>query len=593
MFLHTQIGKVKSLFSAYCVRQSPSTIAALTLLGMGLSSLIYGQSPPQKSPSAKQDVIQLDTQEIRNAGPVRFQNYSNTPAFSSMKKRDTQLGAKLGQAVFDDLQNSDTSLSKSKIAFFGSIRAQRIFNKQKPGLGADILSIGKDAKFGHINRIQRLIVGYLRTQFDFSAKDAQVISRFILYYNAEKHDKLESLKDKYSPSVIAALDPKKVGIALSYKDWSGKTALLLPLRKNIVGPLQTDLNLKEIRETSKNRPLKQQRKLRELEQRKNTKEGQKLKKKAKQLNQKQEQAKQQAKVLKKKQADLKKKQKATKKQLKKLSQKDPNANPKSQAKAIKKVQSTQKELEKEQKKVTTQQKENQKKQKQISKQQQAVAKQAKEVKQNAKELNKPLKLAANQSKKSTDQKPKPKVSKNVVQDKILFMRVVRYSSQAHYQNELWYLDASKDDSLFRSSFTNICSRDFVVIPPAKGVLVIGYKGDFNSNTNHHLFLLDSKNLSKSKESKAHIHWRSPMILRNNHIYAFEQDKDNYYLSRFDFELSTQARSKKPVNPHSDITFYKDKVYLTGKTKQKTATSIHILKLSDLSTIKIISPDRLR
>jgi hypothetical protein len=73
------------------------------------------------------------------------------------------------------------------------------------------------------------------------------------------------------------------------------------------------------------------------------------------------------------------------------------------------------------------------------------------------------------------------------------------------------------------------------------------------------------------------------------VYAFEIHRNLYYLSRFKKDMTLDARSSIAVNPDSDITFFNEKIYVTGKKNNGEMTTIQVLSRKDLSALKTIDP----
>ena len=84
-----------------------------------------GKAPKRERP------IRLDWDEIRSP-PVGFQNYSVKPAPAFMRDLDKEQGETLAREIRNKKNSSRNGL-----------RVQRIFNPEKAGLGADIISIRK------------------------------------------------------------------------------------------------------------------------------------------------------------------------------------------------------------------------------------------------------------------------------------------------------------------------------------------------------------------------------------------------------------------------------------------------------------------
>ena len=521
------------------------------------SSLLYAQTVKKKEGNTKKEPLRLDRKEIQSA-PVRFENYSRKTASGRMKLLDKQIGKKLAAAV----KRGDKAASTN-------IEVQRVFDPDSPGLGADIIRIKKKSSIRHVNRLQRIIKSYLITSFGFKKEDARTISRFLLYYNAHNRGNTALLQKRYSSQTAAALDPKKIGIDRSYRNWNGKTEILLPLRKNVLRPQKTDFSLKEIRKGTHNVSSKEKKKILQTEKKYNQKEIKELTKSSQELEQMN--------------TNLQKQQKNLQNKTGRLGQK--------------------KTLQKQQKQIDAKQKE--------------IAKQKKEALQNAAELAGVSRVSGTSgtsgasgdsgvprdSRAPRNSRPsgvpatakEQKNSSNTATDRLLFIRVLRPNKdKGHYKNELWYVNANNGANLFRSSFTSICSRTFITIPGA-GVVVTGYKNGIDNKMEHRLVLLDADTLRKLKVSRAYVHWLSPIIHRDSKIYAFEQRENkqrgsgqkgkSWFLSRFDTDLIPEASSKKPIDPYSKVRFHNEKIYLRGKTKKTKTSPIQIFWEKNLSEVK--------
>jgi len=97
------------------------------------------------------------------------------------------------------------------------------------GLDADILIIGSGARVDHINNVRVIIAGYLRRAYGYSEKDANTIAHFVTIYNAVYRGDMDMFKSKYKAIVVNNLTADKVGLALRYDEWPGKTQVVIPL----------------------------------------------------------------------------------------------------------------------------------------------------------------------------------------------------------------------------------------------------------------------------------------------------------------------------------------------------------------------------
>ena len=166
--------------------------------------------------------------------------------------------------------------------------------------------------------------------------------------------------------------------------------------------------------------------------------------------------------------------------------------------------------------------------------------------------------------------------------------MVKYEEDGHYTNELWMVDAKNEETIYRSPYSNICGKEFHVLPNV-GVVVIGFDGNRPAERIHRLVLLDQDKLTQKSVSKNEIFYRSHLIIKEDKIYAFEKVKDQVFFTRFNSDLTQDARSSEPVNTSSEVTFFKDKIFLTGKPSEAEETVIRVIQKSDLKITKTIKP----
>ncbi|MCR5724466.1 MAG: hypothetical protein K6G80_05195, partial [Treponema sp.] len=96
-------------------------------------------------------------------------------------------------------------------------------------LDADVFIIGPGAGVDHINNVRRIIGAYLEAAYDYSREDADTIATFVTVYNAVYRGNLDAYRAKYKEAVTKNLTADKAGIALTYKEWAGKTQIVIPL----------------------------------------------------------------------------------------------------------------------------------------------------------------------------------------------------------------------------------------------------------------------------------------------------------------------------------------------------------------------------
>ena len=554
-------------------------LLAILLLSTGLSYSTR-MLQAQENPSLLEDEIRTD--------PVEFQNRSNARASVRRREMDTDLGKILAITVRE--QGTVTR---------NGFRITRVFNPEEDGYGADTVEILPDARFGHINVIQRVLSGYLAESFQYGRADSQVLAQFLLYYNAKVKSSWKDISSRYSSSATAAAG-NSPGISTRYQEWPGQTTILLPLKKSLVRPGETDLSHGEVEKETHDATTEEKKDLNEVQERRKEDDLRKLDDKKREIQQEKKELKEENTQLKKEEQQIKEEKKQNDQKLTEL-KKEPEKN----QEEIKKTEEKQQDLTRKEQENKQAQDENQQRTEEVTKEEQAVDQQVADTKsgndsgssgdasgsQSQENLSKEeVKQIVEENKTLKEEKKKEEeMSDNVVGEKILFLKIIRYIEGGHYNNELWQIDPVKDDTLKRGPFTNICGKEFVAMDGA-GVVVIGYDDGAHSNEKHHLVLLDSETLAKKAMTTEEIFWRTPLIEKDGMLYAIEVQGTNHFLVRYKPDMTLDKRSDQPVNPNSEITFFREKIYMTGQPAQNSdATAIQVFDRKELKLMKSIAP----
>lgn len=558
------------------MRISRSIIICLTFVSLSLTA-------QSKAP--------LGESEIKGSKKIEFINRSLRKASDEIIQENTEIGRKLAE-----------TLAKESTATVDGVKIQRVLPGADGKLGADILSLSESQSFDHVNSIARIIASYVEKSFQYKAGNSETLAQYILYYNATHRKDSKFFTKKYTEGVIAATSPDKLGIDTVYKNWPGKTQIIIPIEGNILkdsgkdlttDELEKDVN-KMVKDKEKDPATKQ--KMEDEAKKMDKLQTDKIKEEKKVLQDKKQEVANEQKDLQDKKDALKKKEQETVASLNEL-KKDPVKNKteiEKKTEEIKQIEQEKKDTEKKSEAVEAKKEELSKKEEQIAKKEEArtgtttgdTAKKddtVQKVEAKVEELKSELAQTKEELKKKEEQ------SDNVVNNKILFMKFIKYDTDGHYSNELWAIDPAKDDALYKSSYNNICSKEFKEIAN-QGVLVLGYDGEKVENRKHKLVLLDPDKLGVKKTSEsADIFWRTPMINREDKIYVIEKVKDKYHVSRFKSDLTFEKRTEEPVEENSELTFFGDKIYVTGKPKEGDKTTIKVFKKEDLSLLKTIAP----
>ncbi|PJE01983.1 MAG: hypothetical protein CK427_09280 [Leptospira sp.] len=552
-------------------------------------------------PLLSQSKAPLGTKEIQSSKKIQFQNKSLKKATAEIIQENTDKGKKLSEQI----TKNPTAVSE-----IDGFSITRVLPGKDNKFGADILNISEDQSFDHINSIARILASYIERSFQYSEANSETLALYVLYYNAAHRKDAGFFNKKYTSELNSKLDKNKIGIDTSYRNWPGKTQIVIPIVSNILKDSGSDVTTDELEDEVGN--LVKKEKDPETKEKMNSEKDKMDQLQKNKLTEEKKQVAVKKDELAKKEQDLKNQENANKQALSKAEadlqelKKDPIKNAakiEEKQKEVTKVQEAQKKVEEEKKKVADTKEQLDKKEESLAKKEESkssgnttssssTSSTASTEKPTSNTTAKEEVAAVKEelAKVKEELQKKEEKSENVIGDRIIFMKFIKYDADGHYSNELWAIDPVKDDALFKSPYTNVCSKEFVEVKN-QGILVLGYEGDKVDDRKHKLILLDTKTLKVIKQSDtSDVFWRTPMIYTEDKIHVIEKFEGNYHLSRFKPDLALDVRSSDPVEENSEITFFKDKIYVTGKGKGSAKTTIKVFKRADLTLIKTITPN---
>lgn len=165
--------------------------------------------------------IEVDQNELRQAQntPIEFINYTGPHTEIDSLRAIGEIGEALVGAV-----RRGRAGDVNRYAVIHAVDAS-VTN----GFDADIMIIGSGAKVDHINNLRVIIASYLRSAYGYSEKDARTIAHFVTIYNAVYRGDMNMVRNKYKPVVVRNLTADRVGLALRYDEWPGRTQIIIPL----------------------------------------------------------------------------------------------------------------------------------------------------------------------------------------------------------------------------------------------------------------------------------------------------------------------------------------------------------------------------
>lgn len=534
--------------------------------------------------------------EIKGSPTIDFLNKTIIRANDATKQNDINTGKKLAELI---------AQIPNKIHSVDKVNLQRI-SPTKDSFGGDIITIAPEKNFGHINRFHRIITGYIQSAFQYDQKDADLISRYIIYYNGLHRKHLEYFKKKYTSPLAEHLNSKYVGISTNYKEWPGKTQIIIPIE--IGATNKKDIQLEELKdEVTKiieNKPdgAEIKKKFDDIIETKIKKDKEVIKEEKEEIAKAEDEVTKKAEKIEEKLDELKKNPEENKEEIAKVEKEKQDIEKEKEDIEAKKDEIQEKEEILTQKEKSNQETETKKEDSPKDETTDAVAKLEPEKEdvppkpetpeEKLDKVEKELEATKQElEEKKEEEKKKSEYSPNVLDNKIVFLKTTKYLDKGHYNNEIHLIDPENDDSILKSEYTNICGKSFQIFN--EQVLVLGYN-DTHENS-HKLALLNKKDLKFQAMSKAFVFWRTPMIIMKSpnsgeeELYAFEEDGEKYFLARFDKDLKRVARSNEEINPNSSVTFFGTKIYITAKEDSANKTGIQVLSRDELKTIKRIVP----
>ena len=180
--------------------------------------------------------LEVNQSELTSTGDttIEFINYTGPHKVIDSVAAIRSIGSGMGKQIAGDPAKASSTSKNSK---YWVVHA--IDENESGKLDADILFIGADATVDHINNLRRIISAYLVSAYGYSEKDADTIAVFITVYNAVYRGKLDTFKSKYKNVVIENLTSDNCGLSVNYKDWPGKSEIVIPLYDVKNGGLST------------------------------------------------------------------------------------------------------------------------------------------------------------------------------------------------------------------------------------------------------------------------------------------------------------------------------------------------------------------
>jgi multidrug efflux pump subunit AcrA (membrane-fusion protein) len=195
---------------------------------------------------------QVDRDELDNLPPVVFINYEGPHARIDTREQIRQIGVVLGQRIAESERGIAPALAEMSIEQrreysyrFEAGASNRYFvihsvsGTEGGKLDADIFGLGVDAGVDHIRNLRWIIQGYLQAAYDYSERDAALLSEYITVYNAVYRGNWDYFTERYKTPVIGHLTRERAGLSIRYDEWPGRTLIVIPLGHGGISSIDT------------------------------------------------------------------------------------------------------------------------------------------------------------------------------------------------------------------------------------------------------------------------------------------------------------------------------------------------------------------
>lgn len=509
--------------------------------------------------------LEVDENELKSTGTIDtvvFVNYTGPHAKIDSLNSIKKIGSDLGTVIAADPEKMTNTGAANKYSVIHAIDPS-----ESGKLDADILLIGPNATVDHIKNLRYIIASYLSSAYGYSEQDAETVAVFVTVYNAVYRGNTEYFAKKYKNIVNSNLTADKCGLALNYKDWPGKSQIVIPLYDVKGGLSSVDTSVISDKEVVKHmqedddknvESRKQMVDIKEREAEEATEKAQEAQKKAVEEQKKLQEEKQKTQEV-KKEAETAKKEAE---QAKKVAEENPN-DKKAQEEAAKK-QEVAKEKQEELKAQEEKQAEQEEK--------------TEEAKETAAE-----KQAVADKKTNEAQEERKEIAKD--QQEVIEKAIKDAATPAVYGMEL------TDEDQLLSTLIKVNSQNGQIIKTSPvtyirnrtmfqaGENFIAIAGENKGNGAVKLVLLSPDTMEISAESNEIVHENSVLIQDGTDYYCVIQDGKNWVLAKYDQELTLNLKSPVPLMSSTPVSITEAGILVTGAKGY-----VKLLDKSDLTEI---------
>lgn len=492
--------------------------------------------------------LEVDEPELKTTGnePIEFISYNGPHKVIDSLAAIKGIGSGMGKMIVPDQPSQIGDKNKYYVI-------HAVDEKETGKLDADILFIGKNATVDHIKNLRRIISAYLSAAYGYSEKDADTLAVFITVYNAVYRGNLGTFDSKYKKVVTKNLSAENCGLALSYKEWPGKSEIIIPLY-DVNGGLSTvdttvisDTTVVESMKEDEDKNVDTRKELVDIKER----EAEDASKKAEETGKKAEEKQQEADKKKTEAEDAKKEADDAKKKA--------EENP-DDKEAQQKAEETEKIAEEKQQEAEDAQKEADETKQEAEKQQEIAEQKQKEAEDERKEIAK-------------DQQEVQKTQQE--QAKMDAEYGIILSDEAQLLSRLVKFNTANGNIIKRSPVTEIRNRT-IYKAGNEYMAVAGHNGE---NAVIKLVLISEDTMEITAESNETVAENSVLVQDGSDYYCVIDDDGKWVVAKFNAKLELQKKSPVSVINSTPITITDSGIVVTSTGRQ-----LILLSKSDLTAV---------
>ena len=517
------------------------------------------------------NALEVNQPELESVGKdtIEFINYTGPHSVINTKDEIAGIGSSLGEKVAPNVANKYETGDNNKYYVIHAVDSS-----VTTGLDADILILGKNANVDHIKNLRSIISSYLVSAYGYSKADADTLAVFITVYNAVYRNDLDTYKSKYKEVVTKNLTKENCGISVNYKDWAGKTQLVIPLLNPVDGGLSTidttiisDSTVIESMQEEDERGVDERKNLVDIKER----EADVAQEEAKEAQKEATVAKQEVTKAKEELKQVEEEKKAVEKELEEAKEElVENPTDKKAQEAVKEAEKKVEEVEEKVEEAVAK----------VEEKVEEAEKKAEEAKEAQSFADKKLSEAQTErSEIATDQQ------KNIADTKAEAKMVTTYGLQlvdsSNLLSKLVFVDV-ETGKIVKSSPVQVI-RNRSIVSTGNGFAAIA--GDTGENQAIRLVILDSENLEIVSQTEEDVAPNAVLVSADNYLYTVVKSTSGFVVAKYSNDLRLQAKSTLKVMETTPITVTDKGIVVTD-----SYGAVKLLSKSDLSTISTQTVD---